>query len=78
MKKAVQKHKAPTKLSPEEVIQFMDDFSKVVTNQDQPTKLISLRVPENVLKVFKAEAQRKGFKYQSLIVRLMREWIAKE
>lgn len=75
MKKAKQIHKTSgDALTPEQTLQFLEDFRAMVTGQDQTTKMISLRVPENVLNSFKVKAKGKNFKYQSVIIQLMRKW----
>ena len=40
---------------------------------EEKTIMISLRVPANVLRAFKARAQMDNRKYQSTLVQLMRE-----
>lgn len=76
-KKALQKFKK-TDLLPYEASQiadFLEDFQTMIGGQDKKTKLISIRVPENILEAFKFKAKTKNQKYQSLIVELMRVWI---
>ncbi len=76
IKKTLQLYSAEqAKLSPEQAFQFLNDFQLMVAEQDTKSKLISLRVPENILSAFKIQAKSKNYKYQSLIVKLMREWI---
>lgn len=65
-------------MTPNQVMEFLDSFQQVVSGQDQKTKLISMRVPENVLETFKVIAKNKNQKYQSVIVQLMRDWIKNE
>lgn len=78
MKKTKQIHsQTRPELTPEQVLQFMSDFSETVHGIDKKTKLISLRVPENILNSFKVKAKLDNRKYQSLIVQLMRDWIKK-
>ena len=43
-------------MTTEEVARFLDDFAKMAIGIDTTTKLISLRVPENVLESFKVKA----------------------
>ena len=62
-------------LSPKDTLEFLDQFQKLMLGQDSETKLISIRVPENVLHLFRRQAEAQGMKYQSQIVRLMREWV---
>lgn len=75
MKKAKQIHKKQKKLTPNQVVEFLDNFQNVVHGKDKKTKLISLRVPENILESFKTLSKGKSQKYQSVIVQLMREWV---
>ncbi len=75
MKKAKQIHKQQPKLTPEQTLQFLDDFTKTMHGKDSKTKLISLRVPENIINTFKKKSQDQNRKYQSVIVQLMREWL---
>lgn len=44
---------------------------------NSPTKLISLKVPEELLQTFKMNAKKKGHRYQTLIKQLMLEWLQK-
>ena len=76
MKKTKQVNKNPTKLSSEQAALFVEDFRKVVFGRDEPTTPISLRVPKNILHTFKRLAAENGQKYQSVIVRLMRDWVS--
>lgn len=75
MKKAKQFNKKENRLSPEDSLRFLEDFKKVVYGRDLKTKLISVRVPENILNSFKIKASEENKKYQSLIVQLMRDWV---
>jgi hypothetical protein len=73
--KALQLHVQRDRLTPEQTLVFLDNFAKTVHGVDQPTKLISLRVPQNILDVFKIIARDRNQKYQSVIVQLMRQWV---
>jgi uncharacterized protein (DUF4415 family) len=82
MKKAKQTHparqpggKRPTAT---QAADFLEDYVNLIHGQDEPTKLISLRVPANILRSFKTLASQDGRKYQSHIVQLMREWVARQ
>lgn len=76
MKKARQIHKKQPKLTAKQTLEFLEGFSQLMSNKDAPTKLISIRVPENVLSAFKFKAEKMNIKYQSQIVKLIREWAA--
>ena len=61
-------------LSPRQIVDFLEDFRHIAfAGQPQKSKLISLKVPENLLNAFKIHAKLSGKPYQSLIKDLMRE-----
>lgn len=80
---------ATTKNSPLKNWKFLNSLGHeiiVKINDDQefdgellnsPTKLISLKVPEDLLNEFKKQAQKKGHRYQTLIKQLMLDWLQK-
>lgn len=75
MKKSKQFNSRNDKLTPDQVAEFMESFKQAVTGQDKKSKLISLRVPENILHSFKVLADIHHQKYQTIIVELMRKHI---
>ena len=66
------------KMTPDQIAKFLDDFrmlhrpSKLVK-----TKLISLKVEEDLLEAFKFESNIQEIPYQTQIKKLMREWLVK-
>jgi predicted DNA binding CopG/RHH family protein len=65
-------------MTPEQIIKYLDDFRQLHGNPAHgraKSKLISLKVPEDLLTVFKAEAARHGTPYQTQIKALMRAWV---
>jgi uncharacterized protein (DUF4415 family) len=76
MKKTKQIHKAAKRLTPKQTLEFLDSFARLVTKQDKPTRAISLRIPANILEAFKAKTKSQDLKYQSQIVKLMRDWLS--
>lgn len=61
------------KISPEKALQFLEDIRIMTNEKDEPTKAISIRVPENILRAIKLRAQADGKKYQSLILEYLRQ-----
>ena len=63
-------------MTPEQIVRFLDDFRQLhgATTYSK-SKLISIKIPENLLNVFKAQAARDGIPYQTQIKKLMREWV---
>ena len=65
------------KLSPRQIIDFLEDFRHIAAaGQPQKSKLISMKVPENLLNAFKTHARLLGKPYQSLIKDLMRQYLS--
>ena len=65
-------------MTPEQIIQFLDDFRQLHGQQNKSrsrSKLISLKVPENLLNIFKKQATLVGTPYQTQIKILMKEWV---
>lgn len=63
-------------MKPEQILQFLEDFRKLHSyDKSQRTKLISIKVPENLLNAFRAKARVSGIPYQTQIKRLMEEWM---
>lgn len=76
-KRALQKFKKSdldNRASTEQVAIFLHDFMAMAHGQDSKTKMISIRVPENILNTFRLKARSEGIAYQSKIVSLMRAW----
>lgn len=66
------------KMKPEEILEFLENFRRLTSSaQERPTKskLISLKVPEDLLESFKLKAEASGQRYQTLIKKLMLEWV---
>ena len=62
----------------EQIIRFLDDFRQLHGGTtSSKSKLISIKIPENLLNAFKSQAAREGTPYQTQIKKLMREWLVK-
>ena len=61
-----------------EVIKFLDDFRHIHSPKpSRSSRLISLKIDEQLLNSFKTRAQLDGVPYQSRIKQLMRDWLTK-
>jgi predicted DNA binding CopG/RHH family protein len=68
------------KLSPDDIVKFLDEFRQLYganasAQQTSKSKLISMKVPEDLLAAFKTKAQLSGLKYQTQIKVLMNQWL---
>ena len=65
-----------SEMKPEQVLRFLEDFRELQkARKPVKSKLISLKVPEDLLESFKAKASQTGRLYQTQIKDLMREWL---
>ena len=63
-------------MSPAQILRFLEDFRLLHGRpRAEKSKLISLKVPESLLEVFRAKAALSGVPYQTQIKRLMRDWL---
>jgi predicted DNA binding CopG/RHH family protein len=64
------------KMTPEQIVRFLDDFRQLQGVQPESrSKLISLKVPEDLLRAFRARCDMEGVKYQTQIKKLMSSWL---
>jgi predicted DNA binding CopG/RHH family protein len=65
-------------MRPQEVLKFLDDFRKLHgSNKKVASKLISIKIPEDLLEMFKISAKNHGTPYQTQIKNLMKDWLIK-
>jgi predicted DNA binding CopG/RHH family protein len=65
-------------LNPEQILQFLEDFAELHYAPDlhrSRSKLISIKIPENLLAVFRQKCKGQGVNYQTKIKELMRSWL---
>ncbi len=60
--------------SPDEIVRFLDEFRQLHA-PNPPSRLISLRVPEPLLRSFKEKCKLEGTRYQTRIKQIMAEWL---
>ena len=64
-------------MKPDEVIRFLEDFRRIHSPRKSQSKLISMKVPEDLLEVFKTKAKLSKIPYQTQIKQLMKDWVEK-
>jgi len=63
-------------MTPDQIIQFLDDFRQLHgAGIRSKSKLISMKIPENLLSAFRAKANLFGVPYQTQIKVLMKAWV---
>jgi len=63
------------KLKTEEILEFLENFRLLHAGTSLPTRLISLKIPGNLLEAFRGKCKLEGVKYQTQIKRLMSDWV---
>jgi predicted DNA binding CopG/RHH family protein len=62
-------------MTADQVIRFLEDFRNLHAGRPTRSRLISLKVPEDLLQAFRQRAELAGVPYQAQIKRLMRKWV---
>ena len=62
-------------MTPDQVLRFLDDFRRLHSHKPAASKLISMKVPEDLLNAFKAKAKLSNTRYQTQIKTLMKAWV---
>jgi len=62
-------------MTPDQIILFLEDFRRLHAGTPVRSKLISMKVPENLLAAFKTRARLAGVPYQTMIKTLMTDWL---
>lgn len=62
-------------LDADQVLRFLEDFRRLHGSRPARSKLISIKVPEDLLGAFKARAAMLGVPYQAQIKKLMKAWL---
>jgi uncharacterized protein (DUF4415 family) len=62
-------------MSPDEILEFLETFRLLQEPSVAPSRLISLKVPEDLLRAFRSRCELAGVRYQTQIKRLMKAWL---
>ena len=63
-------------VKPEQILAFLEDFRLLHSGKAKSkSKLISIKVPEQLLSAFKEKARQEGIPYQTQIKTLMEKWL---
>lgn len=62
-------------MSHDEIVRFLDDFRRIHGTKPSKSRLISMKVPEDLLAAFKAKARLCNVPYQTQIKKLMTGWL---
>ena len=62
-------------MTPEQILRYLDDFRRLHGSSPARSKLISIKVPEDLLNAFKTRAAIANTPYQTQIKNLMKAWL---
>lgn len=62
-------------LSPDQILQFLEDFRNLHSNIIEKCQLISMKIEPSLLRAFKQKCQLLDIPYQKQIKKLMKEWL---
>jgi predicted DNA binding CopG/RHH family protein len=62
-------------MTADQIIRFVEDFRRLHAGTRKRSRLISIKVPEDLLESFKTKARLNGRPYQSQIKTLMVAWL---
>lgn len=65
------------RLRPLEIVRFLEDF-RLLHGSSARSVLISVKVPEPLLRAFRRRCDLRGVRYQTTIKRLMLDWLEGE
>ena len=58
-----------------EIVRFLDDFRRIHGKRSGKSRLISMKVPEDLLAAFRAKAKLANVRHQTQIKNLMKAWL---
>lgn len=62
-------------MTADQIVRFLDDFRRLHGAAPAPSKLISMKVPTDLLRAFKTKAALADTRYQTQIKKLMKAWV---
>jgi predicted DNA binding CopG/RHH family protein len=64
------------KMTPDQILEFLENYRLLISTVPEKCQLISLKVEPSLLKAFEKRAQMENIPYQTLIKKLMRQYIS--
>ena len=62
-------------MTPDQIIEYLDNFRKLTSEVSEKCKLISLKVEPSLLNAFKQKSKLEKTPYQTQIKKLMKIWL---
>jgi predicted DNA binding CopG/RHH family protein len=64
-----------SKLTPDQIIEFIEDFQELMAQIPEKKKSVNLRIEPSLLADLKSRADFEGIPYQEVIRQLIRDWV---
>ncbi|MBA2726853.1 MAG: hypothetical protein H0U49_01605 [Parachlamydiaceae bacterium] len=62
-------------LTPDQILEFLENFQKLMFGTAEKCQLISLKIEPSLLKAFKFKSKLSGVAYQTQIKKVMKDWV---
>lgn len=62
-------------MTPDQIIEFLENYRLLVSEVPEKCQLISLKIEPSLLNAFKQKASLENIPYQTLIKKLIRDWL---
>jgi len=59
---------------PEAILDYLENF-RLMNDEPSKSRLISMKISENLLKTFRTKCELENIRYQTKIKKLMEEWL---
>lgn len=61
--------------TPEEILEFLENYRNLVYNTPEKCQQVNIKIEPSLLNAFKQKSELGGIPYQTMIKKLMREWV---
>lgn len=62
-------------MTADQIIEFLENYRILLSSLPEKCQLISIKIEPSLLKAFKNKSSLQGIPYQTLIKKLMKEWL---
>ena len=62
-------------MSPDQIVEFLENYRELMSERPEKCQLISMKIEPALLKAFQYKAKLENIPYQTLIKKLMRDYL---
>lgn len=78
MKSSTRTKKKVSSTVAESAVEYLESFRQMLGGRDEASIAISIRVPQNILKSYKARAAVENRPYQSMMIQALRRYLEEQ